>query len=175
LGTEVPWYGMDIRCRLHYQREGFCSGWLYFHLLFHSLLSRMLLGTPDCSIFLCPLFCPWLNIYLGDGLILCGWCSQGYDCTHCHCVFFGLGGSDTIVLSKVCNFLYNVINMVAIYHLGYSYLDFDLLKNIFFHYSGKECTHIWQQLCSNPLSLHNQETLETYNVLLLFRCSLFHM
>lgn len=91
------------------------------------------------------------------------------------CFFFGLGGSDTIVLSKVCNFLYNVINMVAIYHLGYSYLDFDLLKNIFFHYSGKECTHIWQQLCSNPLSLHNQETLETYNVLLLFRCYLFHM
>jgi hypothetical protein len=76
---------------------------------------------------------------------------------------------------KVLNFLYNVINMVAIYHLGYSYLDFDLLKNIFFHYSGKECTHIWQQLCSNPLSLHNQETLETYNILLLFRCSLFHM
>jgi hypothetical protein len=76
---------------------------------------------------------------------------------------------------KVWSFLYNVINMVAIYHLGYSYLDFDLLKNIFFHYSGKECTHIWQQLCSNPLSLHNQETLETYNILLLFRCSLFHM
>jgi len=78
---------------------------------------------------------------------------------------------------NVWNFLYNVINMVAIYHLGCSYLDFDLLKNIFFHYSGKEeCTHIWQQqLCSNPLSLHNQETLETYNILLLFRCSLFHM
>jgi hypothetical protein len=75
---------------------------------------------------------------------------------------------------KVWNFLYNVIKMVAIYHLAYSYLDFDWLTNIFFRYSGKECTHIWQQLCSNPLSLHNQETLETYNVLLLFRCSLFH-
>ncbi len=33
---------LEVRCRLHYQRKGFYSRGLHFHLLFHSLLSSML-------------------------------------------------------------------------------------------------------------------------------------
>jgi hypothetical protein len=42
LGTEDPWYGTWVTYWSCYQREGFCSGGFYVHMLFHSELLRML-------------------------------------------------------------------------------------------------------------------------------------
>jgi hypothetical protein len=43
-----------------------------------------------------------------DSLILCGWHSQGYDCTHFSLVQLGLGGPYTMITIKVLFFQFSL-------------------------------------------------------------------